>query len=88
LLEQEKIHYQSFLTEKNNKMEYEINQIPKLTIEEFQSDFDNLISRVEKGEIFIITHETKNVIIVPYNENQYDEEDEILKVHVNHNDAP
>jgi antitoxin (DNA-binding transcriptional repressor) of toxin-antitoxin stability system len=35
------------------------------TVEEFQSDFDNLLARVEKGESFQINYEGKSVMIIP-----------------------
>lgn len=40
------------------------------TVEEFQSDFDNLIARVEKGESFQINYEGKSVMIIPAKEYQ------------------
>jgi len=45
-----------------------MDELQEFTIEEFQSDFDNLMERVEKGESFIIKSETGNVIILPFNE--------------------
>jgi prevent-host-death family protein len=50
------------------KMYQEINELQSFTIEEFQSDFDTLMNRVEDGESFIITSEHGNAVIVPYNE--------------------
>ena len=49
-------------------MNQEPNELQTFTVEEFQSDFDNLMERVENGETFIIKHEDKKVLIVPYNE--------------------
>jgi hypothetical protein len=49
-------------------MNQEPNELQTFTVEEFQSDFDNLMERVENGETFIIQHEDKKVLIVPYNE--------------------
>jgi antitoxin (DNA-binding transcriptional repressor) of toxin-antitoxin stability system len=40
------------------------------TVEEFQSDFDNLIARVENGESFQINYEGKSVMIIPAEEYQ------------------
>jgi len=40
------------------------------TVEEFQSDFDNLIARVEKGESFQINHKGTSVMIIPATEYQ------------------
>ena len=65
----------------------------KITVEEFQSDFDNLMNRVESGETFIITSEYGNAVIVPYNElvqigqdTDTDVED-IVKIHTDHEEA-
>lgn len=58
------------------------------TVEEFQSDFDNLLNRVEKGESFIITSEFGNAVIVPYNETLDFFEDDIVRIHTDHEEAP
>ena len=42
------------------------SQLEKFTVEEFQSDFDNLMNRVENGESFLITSEYGNAVMVPY----------------------
>ena len=56
------------------------------TVKEFQEDFDNLMDRVEQGESFLISHEDKNVMVLPYKE--YKElTDELVRIHTNHNDA-
>ena len=56
------------------------------TVEEFQEDFDNLMDRVEQGESFLISHEDKSVMVLPYKE--YKElTDELVRIHTNHNDA-
>jgi antitoxin (DNA-binding transcriptional repressor) of toxin-antitoxin stability system len=68
----------------------------KFTVEEFQKDFDNLISRVENGETFIITSEHGNAVIVPYKEvievfednkikSKVDEE--VIRIHTDHEEA-
>ena len=69
-------------------MNYEIDQVQKFTIEEFQSNFDEIIDRVQKGEMFIITDNGKNSLIVPYVDNEFYEEDEIRQVHIQHDDGP
>ena len=52
------------------------------TVEEFQNNFDNLIGRVENGEhITIINDEGQTVVMVPA-------DDELVKIHTQHNDAP
>ena len=57
----------------------------KFTVEEFQSDFDNLMDRVEQGESFIITSEYGDAVMVPYTEKIED----IIRIHTDlNNDAP
>jgi antitoxin (DNA-binding transcriptional repressor) of toxin-antitoxin stability system len=57
----------------------------KFTVEEFQSDFDNLMDRVEQGESFIITSEYGDAVMVPYTE----EIEDIIRIHTDlNNDAP
>lgn len=57
----------------------------KLTVEEFQSDFDNLMDRVENGESFLITSEHGDAVMVPYSEDVK----EIIRIHTElNNDAP
>jgi antitoxin (DNA-binding transcriptional repressor) of toxin-antitoxin stability system len=57
----------------------------KFTVEEFQSDFDNLMERVEQGESFIITSEYGDAVMVPYTE----EIEDIIRIHTDlNNDAP
>ena len=71
----------------------ELNELQSFTIEEFQSDFDNLMNRVESGESFIIKSEHGNAVIVPYKEVvSICEEvnidfEEIVKIHTNHEEG-
>ena len=70
----------------------ELSDIKSFTIKEFQSDFDNLIARVENGESFIITDGIKRVIIVPYNEIvdlPFDPivDDELVRIHTDHEEG-
>lgn len=51
-----------------------IDDFEKFTVEEFQSDFDNLIDRVEQGESFIITSKHGNAVMVPA-------DDELVKIY-------
>jgi antitoxin (DNA-binding transcriptional repressor) of toxin-antitoxin stability system len=55
----------------------------KFTVEEFQSDFDNLLSRVEKGEhIGIIDENEKAVVVIPA-------DDDLIRIHTElNNEAP
>jgi hypothetical protein len=65
----------------------------KFTIEEFQSDFDTLMGRVENGESLIITSEYGNAVMIPYNEVIQICEDanvdfeEIVKIHTDHEEG-
>jgi antitoxin (DNA-binding transcriptional repressor) of toxin-antitoxin stability system len=67
----------------------------EFTVEEFQSDFDNLISRVENGESFIIKDGNNTAVIVPYKETikcaleslVSDTDDELIRIHTDHCDA-
>jgi antitoxin (DNA-binding transcriptional repressor) of toxin-antitoxin stability system len=75
------------------EMENDIEQLQKFTVEEFQADFDNLMSRVENGESFLITSDHGNAIMVPYKEVvEICEEsnvdfDEIVRIHTNHEEG-
>ena len=64
-------------------------KMEKFTVEQFQENFDALISRVENGESFIIEDDGKRVMIVPHK--TYIDElqllDEFVKNHKDHNDA-
>ena len=71
----------------------EINDLQSYTVEEFQSDFDNLMDRVENGESFIITSEHGNAVMVPYKEVVEIFEDanvdfeEIVRIHTDHEEG-
>lgn len=55
--------------------------IPVYTVEEFQSDFDNLMSRVENGEHIAITDSENTAVLIPY-------DDELVKLYTEHNEGP
>jgi hypothetical protein len=59
--------------------------LEKLTVEEFQEDFDNLLERVEGGESFIITSEQGDAMIMPYND--YKEIDDLIRIHTDHEEG-
>lgn len=61
----------------------------KFTVEQFQENFDSLISRVENGESFIIDDGEREVVIMPYNtiDDDLQLQDEFVKNHKIHNDA-
>ena len=75
------------------KMNQEINKLQSFTVEEFQTDFDNLIDRVQNGESFLVKSEHGNAIMVPYNEviKICEESDvdfeEIVKIHTDHEEG-
>ena len=57
----------------------------KFTVEEFQSDFDSLLERVENGESFIITSEHGDAMMIPYG---YDGEvDDLIRIHTDHEEG-
>jgi hypothetical protein len=69
-----------------------MEQLQTFTIEEFQSDFDNLMNRVEKGESFIITSDHGNAVMVPYKEVIQVFEDcgigeDIVRIHTDHEEG-
>lgn len=70
----------------------EISDFQSFTVEEFQSNFDNLMNRVENGESFVISSEHGNAVIVPYKEVvQVFEEcgvnDDIIRIHTDHEEG-
>ena len=58
----------------------------KFTVEEFQEDFDNLMDKVAQGKSFIVTHEGKNVIVLPYKDYQ-EMTDELVRIYTDHDEA-
>jgi antitoxin (DNA-binding transcriptional repressor) of toxin-antitoxin stability system len=58
----------------------------EFTVKQFQKDFDNLLSRVENGESFIIKNEYGNAIIIPYNQFT-NSNDEIIKIYTDHEEG-
>jgi len=73
-------------------MNQEIEELQKFTIEEFQTDFDTLVERVENGESFIITDGNRKVVIVPYNETikfslEPVVDDELIRIHTDHEEG-
>jgi len=74
------------------KMNQEIEELQKFTIEEFQADFDTLVERVENGESFIITDGNRKVVIVPYNETikfaiESVVDEELIRIHTDHEEG-
>lgn len=70
----------------------EISELQSFTVEEFQSNFDDLMNRVEKGESIIITSNHGNAIMVPYKEVVEILEDsgldeELIRLHTEHEEG-
>jgi antitoxin (DNA-binding transcriptional repressor) of toxin-antitoxin stability system len=70
----------------------ELEDLQSFTVEEFQSDFDNLMTRVENGESFIIRDGENCAVIVPYNETiKYAVEsvvdEELIHIHTDHEEG-
>ena len=69
-----------------------INNPLSYTVEEFQSDFDNLMSKVENGESFVITSEHGNAVMVPYKEvvkifEECSVDEDIIRIHTDHEEG-
>ena len=67
----------------------ELEELQSFTVEEFQSDFDDLMNRVENGESFIIRDGDNSAVIVPYNETiKYAidpvVDEELIRIHNDH----
>ena len=73
-------------------MYQELEELQSFTVEEFQSDFDNLMNRVENGESFIIRDGNNSAVIVPYNETikyaiESTVDDELIRLHIDHEEG-
>lgn len=56
-----------------------------LTIEELQQDFDDVISRVENGESFLIKSEYGDAMLIPYGD--YKDGDDLVKIYTDHEEG-
>jgi antitoxin (DNA-binding transcriptional repressor) of toxin-antitoxin stability system len=70
----------------------ELNELQSFTVEQFQADFDNLMTRVENGESFIIRDGDNIAVIVPYNETikyaiESTVDDELIHIHTDHEEG-
>ncbi len=70
----------------------ELSELQSFTVEEFQSDFDNLMERIDNGESFIITSEHGNAVMVPYKEvvQVFEESgvsEDIIRIHTDHEEG-
>jgi antitoxin (DNA-binding transcriptional repressor) of toxin-antitoxin stability system len=73
-------------------MYQELEELQSFTIQEFQTDFDNLMTRVENGESFIIRDGNNSAVIVPYNETikyaiESTVDDDIIRIHTDHEEG-
>lgn len=63
-------------------IEKSLDGLKRYTVEEFQEDFDNLMSLIENdNKSFIITSEYGEAVIMPADE-------ELLRIYTEHNEAP
>ena len=74
------------------KMYSELEDLESFTVEQFQSNFDDLMNRVENGESFIIRDGDNSAVIVPYNETiKYAVEsvvdEELIRIHNDHEEG-
>ncbi len=70
----------------------ELEELQSFTVQEFQMDFDNLMTRVENGESFIIRDGNNSAVIVPYNETikyaiESNVDDDIIRLHTDHEEG-
>jgi hypothetical protein len=56
-----------------------------LTVQEVEENFDDIMSRVEKGESFIISSEFGNAMLMPYGD--YKEVDDLIRIHTDHEEG-
>ena len=56
-----------------------------LTVQQVEENFDEIMSRVEMGESFVITSEFGDAMLVPYN--QYKEVDDLIRIHTDHEEG-
>jgi hypothetical protein len=73
-------------------MDQEFNKLESFTIEEFQSDFDTLLDRVENGESFVIKSDHGNAVMIPYNEvvqilEESGVDQEVIRIYTDHEEG-
>jgi antitoxin (DNA-binding transcriptional repressor) of toxin-antitoxin stability system len=74
------------------KMYQELEDLQSFTVQEFQEKFDDLMSRVENGESFIIRDGNNSAVIVPYNETikyaiESTVDEELIRLHTDHEEG-
>ena len=73
----------------------DLEDLQSFTVEEFQADFDNLMSRVENGESFIIRDGDNSAVIVPFKQTikyaleslKPDVDEELIHIHTDHEEG-
>lgn len=63
-----------------------------ISIEELKKDFDQVLSEVEQGHQFIIETESGDVLLMPHKIYDYNGDfkivdDDLTKIHTNHNEG-
>lgn len=77
------------------KMNQQSKNLQTFTVEEFQLNFENLISRVENGESFLIKDGNKEALMVPFKETirfaldslKPSVDDELVRIHRDHEEG-
>lgn len=69
-----------------------ISNLKKFTVEQFQSNFDDLFQEVKNGKSYIIESEYGNAVIIPYSEisqilKEYDLDPDIIKIYTDHEEG-
>jgi antitoxin (DNA-binding transcriptional repressor) of toxin-antitoxin stability system len=57
----------------------------RLTVQEVEENFDEIMSRVEQGESFVITSEFGDAMLIPFN--RYKEVDDLIRIHTDHEEG-
>jgi len=57
----------------------------RLTVQQVEENFDEIMSRVENGESFVITSEFGDAMLIPYKE--YKEIDDLIRIHTDHEEG-
>jgi antitoxin (DNA-binding transcriptional repressor) of toxin-antitoxin stability system len=62
-------------------------KMESFTVEQFQIHFDELIERVENGESFVIKSDYGNAVLVPCNNENCEDLDDLIRIHTEHEEA-
>lgn len=58
-----------------------------LTVQEVEKNFDEIMSRVENGESFAITGKFGDAVLIPYSQYKYEEVDDLIRIHTDHEEG-